>query len=233
MQPHRDTLPLTPCSLPVPQDPIPPPPVALHYQEEAGNPRAGLTQQPNPSVLGRAVSPLCPPPQQWLCHSHHPVEAPGQQLPAAPQGLPHAQGLVSGTHGALQGKGHCQGLCQPQGTTSTVPGAALAPWHTHPPWLRCSRPPRPPWAPTWGTPAPLQRQAGSGGLSQAVAVGSSHPPDKPCGYSGFQPQRWRLSAALQGILEAWMKAGIPCKAQCGTWPWSTSTGQGETDPESP
>lgn len=175
MQLHGDTLPLTPCSLPVPQDPIPPPPVALHYQEEAGNPRAGLTQQPNPSVLGRAVSPLCPPPQQWLCHSHHPVEAPGQQLPAAPQGLPHAQGLVSGTHGALQGKGRCQGLCQPQGTASTVPGAALAPWHTHPPWLRCSRPPRPPWARTWGTPAPLQRQAGSRGFVPGCGCGQLPP----------------------------------------------------------
>lgn len=66
------------------------------------------------------MSPRAP---QRLCHSHHPVEAPGQQLPAPPQRPPHAQGLVSGTHGALRGKGHCQSLCQAQGTASSLPRA--------------------------------------------------------------------------------------------------------------
>lgn len=114
--------------------------------------------------------------QQW--HSHHPVEAPGQQLPAPPQALPHAQGLVSGTHGALQGKGHCQ-CCD-----RALPVCARAlpapcqglPWLPHPPWLRCSRPPHPPWARTWGTPAPLERQARSGVCPH---LGSCHPPNKP------------------------------------------------------
>lgn len=178
-----------------------------------------------PARAEEAETPRSPCPralaQQW--HSHHPVEAPGQQLPAPPQALPHAQGLVSGTHGALQGKGHCQ-CCD-----RALPVCARAlpapcqglPWLPHPPWLRCSRPPHPPWARTWGTPAPLERQARSGGFVPiwAAATHQINP--------GFQPQCWRLSAAPPDVLGARMKAGIPCKARSGAWPWSSSTWQGK------
>lgn len=135
-------------SCPAPSNSPRTPPHHPHWSALAGRGWNPLTQQ---SQSPGRLCPLCPA-QQWLWHSHHPVQAPGQQLAAPPQRLPHAQGLVSSTHGTLQGKGHCQGLCQAQGAASTLP------WHTHPPWLHCSRPPRPPWARTWGTPAPLQRQ---------------------------------------------------------------------------
>lgn len=58
---------------------------------------------------------------------------------------------------------------------------------------------------------------------------------KTGGRSGFQaeeqPRCWRLSAALQGILEMWTKARTTCRAPCGGWPWSYSTRRGKTDPE--
>lgn len=119
----------------------------------------------------------------------------------------------------MPGTGHCQ---QP------APG----PWHTHT-HLGCAAVGHHihPGHEFWELQRRWKDKVGSGCfVTQLVAVGSSHPPNKPCGHSGFQPRCWRLSAALQGVLGAWMEAGIPCKAQGGARPWSSSTWQGKTEP---
>lgn len=187
-------------------------------------------------MLGRDGSPPRRPQRWWLRHSHHPVETSCQQLPAAPQGLGDPQRLVHGAHRALQSKGHCRRLhLRSRGS----PGLRRLP---HLPWLRCSQPPRPPWGQTSETQVPLEGQT----VVTVLWGASLQPPSRSCGptgtfhtrrskprsRSGFQAQeqlrRWRLSAALQDILEMWTKAQTACKAQCGRQPWSNSTRQGKT-----
>lgn len=219
MQPHGDTVPLLPCSLQLPQDPTPPSPLVCTGRKrlEPLNPAKPEPWQavpavPCPAVALALTSPSAGP---WPA-ARGPSAAPA---PRAGSGEQHPR--HSARQRALPGPVPGTGRCQHAALAHTPTLAALQSATTS----------------TLGTnlgnsSAAAKTRQGRGACHQLGALGSCHPPDKPWGHSGFQPQCWRLSEALRDILGAWMKEGIP-KSQHGVWPWSSSTWQGKTDPEIP
>lgn len=192
-------------------------------------------------MLGRDGSPPTPPVTAVAPALTSPS---GDLSPAAPgsaagPGRCAASGARHPPRSAKQSKPTAGGCVSAAGAPPGLPG------HPHLPWLRCSRPPRPPWGQTLGSQVPLERQTAVmvlWGVSPEPPsrgcgpTGMSHARlRKPCSRSGFQAQEqlrcWRLSAALQGILETWTKARTACKAQRDGQPRSNSKQQGKTDPE--
>lgn len=128
--------------------------MVLHCLEEAGKPRAVSLLTHKARGAGKGGVPPPPPPATAVAPA---LTSPSGDLsPAAP-------GSAAGP-----GRSAASGARHPphSGKQRAVPGAAPPlpglprglPGHPHLPWLRCNRPPHPPWGQTWETQVPLERQ---------------------------------------------------------------------------